>query len=111
MSIHEKEIASLKHKNGQLEHLTFKDNSTVELKAIYARPDFEEHCKIPETLGCEFTEQGHIKVDMFQKTSEEGVFAIGDSTTPFRSVANAISAGNIAGAVLNNAMIEEEFRL
>jgi thioredoxin reductase len=105
----EKEIARMKQENGQLEQLIFSDQSAVELKAIYSRPAFEQHCKIPELLGCELTEQGLIKVDPFQKTSVANVFACGDNATMMRSVACAVSTGNIAGAVLNNDMTEEEF--
>jgi thioredoxin reductase len=105
----EKEIASLTHENGNLRQIVFNDHSTVELKAIYSRPDFEQHCKIPEILGCELTEQGLIKVDMFQKTSIADVFACGDNASPMRSVANAVATGNFAGAMVNNLMTEAEF--
>jgi thioredoxin reductase len=99
----------LKHKNGVVEEIIFADNSTFELKAIYSRPASEQHCKIPELLGCELTEQGLIKVDTFQKTTVDNIFACGDNTSPFRAVSYAISTGSIAGVVLNNAMTEEEF--
>lgn len=105
----EKEIAYLKHENGKVQQVVFKDNSAFELKAIYSRPPFEQHCKIPEQLGCELTEQGYLKVDMFQKTTLANVFACGDNTSPMRSVANAVAAGNLVGAVANNLMTEEEF--
>lgn len=105
----EKEIAYLKHENGYVQQLVFADHSTFDLKAIYARPPFEQHCKIPETLGCELTEQGHLKVDAFQKTNVKDVFACGDSASFMRSVANAVSSGNMAAAMLNNGMIAEDF--
>ena len=79
------------------------------MQSIYARPVFEQHCKIPEILGCELTDQGHIRVDMFQKTTIPNVFACGDNASPMRSVANAVSTGNLAGTVVNNIMTEEEF--
>lgn len=105
----EKEIAEIKHKNGNIQQIVFKDNSTFDLKAIYSRPAFEQHCKIPEQLGCQLTEQGLLKADMFQKTTVTNIFACGDNTSPMRSVANAVSTGNIAGAVVNNGITEEEF--
>jgi thioredoxin reductase len=105
----EKEIAYLKHENGYVGQIVFKDGSSFDLKAIYSRPNFEQHCKIPEILGCELTEQGHIKVDLFQKTSITNVFACGDSASPMRSVANAVATGNFTGAIVNNTMTEEEF--
>lgn len=109
ITIIEKEIANLDHENGKLKQIVFKDNSTFELKAIYSRPSFEQHCKIPEILGCELTEQGLIKVDMFQKTSLKNIVACGDNSSLMRSVASAVAAGTTAGAMLNNEMTEEEF--
>ncbi len=105
----EKEIAYLKQEKGNIQEVVFKDHSTFELKAIYSRPDFEQHCKIPEMLGCELTDQGLLKVDLFQKTSVDHVFACGDNASPMRSVAYAVATGNIVGAVVNNEMTEEEF--
>jgi thioredoxin reductase len=105
----ENEIVYLKHENGNVQQVVFKDNSTFDLKAIYSRPVFEQHCKIPELLGCELTEQGYIKVDMFQKTTIANVLACGDNTSPMRSVANAVAMGTLAGAITNNLMTEEEF--
>ena len=60
-------------------------------------------------LGCELTEQGLIKVDMFQKTTVADVFTCGDTASPMRSVANAVATGSFVGATANNIMTEEEF--
>jgi len=109
ISIVEKEITSLKHKEGVLEEIIFADNSTFQLQIIYSRPPFEQHCKIPELLGCELTEQGLIKVDTSQKTTVDNIFACGDSTNPLRSVPYAVSTGSNTGVFLNNVMTEEEF--
>jgi thioredoxin reductase len=105
----EKEITSLKHKDGYVRDIVFADNSTFRLNAIYSRPDIEQHCKIPEKLGCELNEQGLINVDMFQKTTVENIFACGDNASPLRAVSYAVASGNIAGAMANNEMTEEEF--
>ncbi len=104
-----KQITSLNHNSGLLHSATFSDETSVELTAIYSRPPFLQQCSIPEALGAELTEQGLVKVDMFQKTTVAGVYACGDNTTMMRSVANAVSAGNMTGAVVNNELIEEEF--
>ncbi|KEO75593.1 NAD(P)/FAD-dependent oxidoreductase [Anditalea andensis] len=110
IEIVEKEISSINHQNGYMEEIIFADQSTFGLKAIYSRPSFEQHCGIPEQLGCELNEQGLIKVDMFQRTTVEGVFACGDNASPLRAVANAVSAGNIAGSMVNNGMTEQAFK-
>lgn len=105
----EKEIDYFKHDKGKIKQIVFRDGSMFDLKALYSRPNFEQHCKIPEALGCELTEQGLLKVDMFQETTVKNIFACGDNASPFRSVANAIATGNLAGAAINNRMTEEEF--
>ena len=109
IQIIEKDIAYLKHEKGNVKAIVFKDLSTFELKAIYSRPNFEQHCKIPQTLGCELTEQGYIKVDMFQKTSVKDIFACGDNSSPMRTVSYAVATGTIAGSMLNSGMAEEQF--
>ena len=105
----ETEIQTLAHTNGYLDKIIFKDGTSIGVKALYARPDFEQHCPIPEMLGCEFTEEGYIKIDSFQKTAVPGVFACGDNTTRMRSVANAVGMGTLAATVVNKEIIFEDF--
>lgn len=105
----EKEIERLAHVNGHLEKIIFQDGTTVSVKALYARSPFEQHCMIPQTLGCELTEEGYIKVDPAQKTTVSGVFACGDNTTRIRTVANAVAMGTTAGMMVNKEIIFEAF--
>jgi thioredoxin reductase len=109
IKIVEKEIEKLEHSNGDLQNIIFKDGSTSSVKAIYARSPFEQHCTIPENLGCELTDQGYIKIDPFQKTTVHGIYACGDNTTRMRSVSNAVAMGTTAGMMANKEIIEEEF--
>jgi thioredoxin reductase len=105
----EKEIERLEHSNGHLRQIIFTDGSTAAVKAIYTRPSFEQHCAIPENLGCELTEENYIKTDAFQKTTVKGVFACGDNTTRIRTVANAVAMGTTAGMMVNKELVEENF--
>lgn len=109
ITIVEKEIDHFAHKNGKIENITFKDSTSETMKALYARPEFEQHCEIPQQLGCELTEQNYLKTDPFQKTTEHGIFACGDNTSMMRSVSYAVAAGGIAGSITNRELIEEEF--
>ncbi|MEM9076935.1 MAG: NAD(P)/FAD-dependent oxidoreductase [Bacteroidota bacterium] len=102
-------IASIAHNKGHLKKLVFKNGTNSELEAIYSSVPFEQHCSIPEQLGCDLNEQGYLTVDPFQKTTIPGVYACGDNTTFVRSVAQAVYAGNLAGAVVNREMIEEDW--
>jgi thioredoxin reductase len=109
ISIVEKEVSHLEHDNGQLRQVVFKDGSVTALKALYARPPFEQHCSIPQSLGCELTEDGYIKIDAMQKTTVDGVFACGDNVIRMRTVANAVAMGTTAGAILNRELVAERF--
>ena len=109
VKIMEQEIAAIVHKNGYLQQIIFTDNTHQELTALYARPAFEQHSKLPEKLGCELTDDGYIRIDDFKRTSIPGIFATGDNTTPLRSVANAVAAGSTAGAFINHELITAAF--
>ena len=105
----EEEIVSLQHNAGYISNIVFKDGEKVEVKAIYARVPFEQHCALPKDLGCEINEMGYLKVDFMQKTNISGIYASGDATTQMRSVALAVSTGSFAGAVINKELIDEDF--
>jgi thioredoxin reductase len=109
IKIVEKEMASLAHVGGQLQEILFKDQTTAPLAALYAQTSFEQHCPIPQSLGCELTEEGYIKIDPFQKTTVHGIFACGDNTTRMRTVANAVGMGTTAGMMANKEMVMEAF--
>jgi thioredoxin reductase len=109
IKIVEKEVERLEHSSGHLQHIIFKDGTKFSVKAIYSPTPFEQHCNIPETMGCELTEEGYIKTDAFQKTTIAGIFACGDNTTRMRTVANAVAMGTAAGMMVNKEIVFEEF--
>jgi thioredoxin reductase len=102
-------IDRFEHDKGYLQRIRFKDGSDFPLKAIYARPQYEQHSDIPAALGCELTEQKLLKIDAMQRTTIAGVYACGDNASGMRSVANAVAMGSFAGAALNKEMIDEAF--
>jgi thioredoxin reductase len=108
IKIIEDAIDSLEQQNGKIQHINFSNGSKFSLTALYARPPFRQHCEIPEKLGCELTELGHLKTDGFQKTTVKGVFACGDNVTMMRSVSNAVATGTLAAAMVNKELIDED---
>ncbi|MTD71811.1 NAD(P)/FAD-dependent oxidoreductase [Flavobacterium sp. LC2016-13] len=109
VQIFEEEIDSFEHKEGYVKNIIFKNKEKVAVKAVYARPPFEQHCSLPVDLGCDINEQGLLKVDAMQKTNIAGIYGSGDCTTQMRSVAIAVSTGSFAGAVINKELIDEDF--
>lgn len=109
IKIVEKEIQKLEHKKGYIQNIIFKDGTKAAVKAMYSRNLFEQHCTIPEALGCELNEEGYIKVNPSQETSVDGVYACGDNVTRMRSVANSVAMGTAAGMMASKKMIFEQF--
>ena len=105
----EDQIDYIQHNEGKIMNIVFKRGTKIEIKALYAKPPFEQHSPLPKELGCEITEQGLIKVDSFQKTTVSGIYAAGDNCTFGRSLALAVSSGSVAGALINKELIEEDF--
>jgi thioredoxin reductase len=109
IKIVETEIEKLEHNSGYLQQIIFKNGTTSSITAIYANSLFEQHCNIPETLGCELTDKGYIKIDPLQKTTIHGIYACGDNTSRMRTLANAVAMGTTSGMMANKELIEEEF--
>ncbi|MCA6364931.1 MAG: NAD(P)/FAD-dependent oxidoreductase [Bacteroidetes bacterium] len=107
--IEEAKVTALLHTNGRLEKVALADGRSIAVKALYARPDFVQHSPLAAQLGCELTAAGHIQVNMMQETTVPGVYACGDNSSVMRSVANAVAAGNMAGAAINHSLCREEF--
>jgi thioredoxin reductase len=99
-------VQRLAHLNGYLTHLALADGRALPLRALYARPAFEQHCPLPLALGCTHTEAGYLAVDTFQKTSVPGIYAAGDATSMMRAVSAAVAAGGMAGAMLNRELLD-----
>jgi thioredoxin reductase len=109
IKIMEKQVEKFEHNHGYLQNIIFGDATKSSIKIIYAPRPFEQHCLIPESLGCELTEDGYLKIDPFQQTTVSGVFACGDNATRIRTVANAVAMGTTAGIAVSKKMILEQF--
>lgn len=105
----DKTVKSIIHKNGSIRKLVFEDGHEEHFDAVYAALPFRQQSAVPEALGCELTESGHIKVDAFQKTAVPGIYACGDNSSMMRSVANAVYTGNLSGAMVNHELSQESF--
>ncbi|MEM6633106.1 MAG: NAD(P)/FAD-dependent oxidoreductase [Bacteroidota bacterium] len=109
ITVIEEGISEIEHDKGHIKNIVFKDGRKMDFDAVYAAIPFTQHSDIPVSLGCELTEHGYIKVDPFQKTTVEGVYACGDNATMMRSVANAVANGNVAGAIANMELTADSF--
>lgn len=103
----EHSITSIEHQDGQLKSILLDDGSRIAADVLYINPEYEQHSALPEAIGCEMTEKKMIFIDSDHQTSVPGVYACGDCTSLMRSIANAVAAGNLAGAIINKVLSEK----
>ncbi|WP_431293953.1 NAD(P)/FAD-dependent oxidoreductase [Pedobacter sp. P26] len=109
IAILEEEIVELEQQNGQLENIVFKNGEKIAFKAIYVKPEIEQHVNFSEQLGFELTDLKTIKVNEQQQTTAMGVYAAGDCATLFRSLPIVTAAGTMAAVMINKELISEDF--
>ena len=105
INIIEEPVQQLQHLDGYLHALLLANGELCNLSALYARIPFEQHCKLPEELGCSLNEAGYLNVDEFNKTNVAGIYAAGDNSSMLRAVAGAVANGSKAAAMINHEMI------
>lgn len=105
VEVNDDPIMAVDHEQGQINQVRLESGKEVLLEALYAVLPFRQHSDIPAKLGCVLDESGYLMIDAFQKTTVDHIFACGDNTTMFRSIANAVAAGNKAGAVANMELV------
>jgi thioredoxin reductase len=93
--------------NAHLERIVFADGSVERRRALFLRPAQVLASDLPQQLGCELTEAGHIRVGPDQQTSVPGVYAAGDATTPLQQIVVAAAAGAQAAMMMNRDLIRE----
>lgn len=90
--------------------VVFEDGGRLDATAVYVQPEQRPRGPLPDALGLERTELGHVWVDEFMRTSAPGVWACGDVTTPMQAVQMAASSGFAAAAFLNHDLVSDGAR-
>ncbi|MEM7108565.1 MAG: NAD(P)/FAD-dependent oxidoreductase [Bacteroidota bacterium] len=102
-------IREIVHDRGVLEYVILEDHTIEPMKALYVRLPAQQKYSLIQTLGCDLSATGQIQVDMFGKTTVDGLYAAGDCAHPMRSIATAVYTGNIAGSMISKELIEADF--
>jgi len=92
--------------SGWLEALEFEDGTRREYRGGFAMYGSDYNTALAEGLGCDLTEGGEIDVDDHGRTSENGVFAVGDITPGHNQVPVAMGQGAKAGLAIHKDIRE-----
>lgn len=104
----EDKVLDFDQEDGRLKGVRFKSGEMIPVKVMYTRIPFTHHSDIASEIGCELSESGHIIADEKQKTNVPGIFAAGDCSSNGRAVSIAVSAGTVAGMMINSELIFEQ---
>jgi len=97
-------VSEFIHQNGHIQEVRFADSYSLPFDAVYAKVGFSLNGSFVEDLALATNAAGYIAVNNMQQTNIPAVFACGDNTSPQRSVANAVAAGNFTGAAVNKEL-------
>lgn len=105
----ETSIKEILHDHGTLRKIVLNDNQEIDTEVLYTSLLFLQNTKIPQQLGCSLNDHGLISIDHEQQTTIPGIYACGDNSAVMRSVSKAVFAGNLAGAMVNKNLSDDNF--
>ncbi len=110
----EQPILRLEGDGGQLERIVFADGPPLERNAAFIEARRHQHSDLARQLGCEFLEDGSVKVNDVGHTSVSGVYAVGDmarrppAQTVLAAAAGAAAAIAIDAALFHQNLVSQE---
>lgn len=107
----ESKIKNLSYEGEDLKNVICESGEEFARDRLFITPQFPFQHKslLGESLGCEKTELGLLKVDPRSETSVPGLYAAGDNMTMQQSVLLACAAGVVAGVGMVHALLTEDF--
>ena len=91
---------------GWLEAMEFEDGTRREYRGGFPMYGSDYNTALAEGLGCDLTDGGEIDADDHGRTSEDGVFAVGDITPGHNQVPVAMGQGAKAGIAIHKEIRE-----
>jgi thioredoxin reductase (NADPH) len=99
--IHEDIAEVEKGDDGWLEAFVFEDGPRREYRGGFPMYGSRYNNDLPASLGCEINDDGAVAVDDHGRTSEDGVFAVGDLTPGHNQIPVAMGEGAKAGIAIH----------
>jgi thioredoxin reductase len=112
VAIEERRVDELRGPGGTLRAIGFADGGERRVEALLVPVTLHQRSSLAEQLGAAVAEPGAVAVDAVEvdpafHTSVPGLWAAGDVTPKIPSVANAVSAGSTAAAMIVHDLAAE----
>lgn len=105
VTLYDAEMVAIEGDAGQVQGVRLGDGRLLPCQAIFAATKPEQHSTLARDIGCQFTEQGYVQVDILGRTSVLNVYAAGDMVTPFHQLIAAAASGAAAGSGINTDIV------
>ena len=103
-----KRIAKLEGRGGMLEHIIFRDGSSIDRSAIFFTTGQRQKSQLPEQLGCVFTRKGAVRTSRKEAAGAPGLYVAGDASHDVQFVIVAAAEGAKAAVAINKEFEAEE---
>jgi thioredoxin reductase len=112
VAVDERRVAELRGPADSLTAMVFADGGERPCDGLLVPVTLHQRSALAEKLGADTADPGHvvvdaIKVDPMFRTSVPGLYAAGDVSSQMPSVANAVTAGSTAAAMLVHSLMAE----
>ena len=108
VSLREQKIDRLEGAGSQLERIVFRDNSSIECRALFFNTGQYQRSDLAEVLGCTFTRKGVVHTDRLGNTNIPGLYVVGDASRDAQFVMVAASEGLKAAVAINQVLQQED---
>jgi len=94
--------------DGEGVEIRLHDRETIRVDALYSAMGMCPHSDLAAALGADLADDGRIRTDDHQRTSVDGVWAVGDVVTGLNQLGVAMAHGEIAATDAHNRLRREE---
>lgn len=108
ISIRQERIIRLESHEGILQTIQFEKGEPLERRAIFFSSKSPQRSDLPARLGCEFDENGGVKVGKYESTNIPGLFVAGDATRDVLQAIVAAGEGVEVAFAINTSLIKKE---
>lgn len=106
----EGKVARLAVEDDRLQGLELADGTVVPRSAVFVRPRLVPSSGLLTDLGCDLEENGWVAHDGAGRTSERGVWVVGNASDPRAQVITAAGQGSAAAIAINAELVDEEVK-
>lgn len=100
-------IRQIDSSDGIVQQVVLEDGTAIPCTGIFFKPKLVLGSDLPQSIGCEISEDGTVVVDELGKTNIPGVYSAGDAASRLHQAIASASAGAFIAMVINNELNTE----